>query len=237
MALFFLAGSAPISLASMILGQSDWDSGAEPWTEETGYDYATIDTDGTPAWLLVTFPANPGSPPEDLEIVQTAATTLFAGSWAQNPAGDFWVEFDFMAEDVVPDEVAVYWSGNGNMWGYTVFDANTDTMTLDSWVHFETIGLSSNVYGLWSLSPFVNEDDFLADLQSIDWIGVYIDRGDTVVENYRIDNFQLWVPEPAELAFLGFAVVSTAASLRRRRKVDAHAFGPTSKSRPGMDFG
>ena len=67
--------------------------------------------------------------------------------------------------------------------------------------------------------PGATESQYLADLGSIDWIGVYIYRGSGDEQIYGIDNFKLMVPEPAECFMLAAAVISSGMSLRRKRRL------------------
>jgi hypothetical protein len=44
----------------------------------------------------------------------------------------------------------------------------------------------------WGMGPNSTEDDFLTDLRSMDWVGVYVRRhGEVAPQSYRIDDFTL----------------------------------------------
>ena len=81
----------------------------------------------------------------------------------------------------------------------------------------------------WSTfnAPFANwedwqyagatEDQYLSDLSSINWIGVYVYRNTGDDQIYGLDDCMLMVPEPAELMMLAVALAAAWWSLRRRR--------------------
>ena len=54
-------------------------------------------------------------------------------------------------------------------------------------------------------------------------IGIYVYRDGYSAETYGLNDFNLMVPEPAEWAFLGVAVIVAAAALRRRASKPALA--------------
>ncbi len=68
--------------------------------------------------------------------------------------------------------------------------------------------------------PLGTPEDLLYDLGSVDWIGLYIQRNGLGAQDYRIDNFMLFVPEPGGMALLAAALVSIGATLRRKRRSD-----------------
>jgi hypothetical protein len=83
------------------------------------------------------------------------------------------------------------------------------TWNEDVWVEFDF--WASNV------APGATEAQYLADLASIDWIGVYIYRNTADLQIYGIDDFKLMIPEPAEYLVLALALATTGLSLHRKR--------------------
>jgi hypothetical protein len=67
----------------------------------------------------------------------------------------------------------------------------------------------------WTLG---SEGEYLDDLSTIDWLGVYIDRTGAGAQDYGLDDVTLSIPEPPEVIMLGSALLLSLSSLRRRRK-------------------
>ncbi len=219
--------------ASVIVTEHNWDSGPHPWyTQYDSADLTTSPAGGNPdGWLTVTFPET-GLPEIDevgwSEIVTVNASDFFAGNWNSG----FTVSFDFYAANALPQDLQLqFGSTNGNVWGYNVTDQITQTQT------WTTITVSLGYSAGWGPLPLFSdtEEQFLADLSSIDWIGIYIFRDESTEEVYGIDNFRLLVPEPAEWALL--AAVLAGARWRRRRG-EANALtpaGPGAAAHPPRD--
>ena len=161
--------------------------------------------------MQIDFPGgiDPGPGSQWYETISTPSTDLFAGTWIT----DYWIEFDFWADDVVPDVLQVRWGNNeGNTWGNVI---DTSGMGTGSWT---ALGSDSFLdVEDWRLDPFATQGEFLTDLGSIDWIGIYIGRAGTDAEMYGLDDFKLMVPEPAEYLLL-FAALGTALIAIRRKK-------------------
>lgn len=207
--LLLTAGTA----TAYVLGGFDWDGGTvQGWDR----DHQTWPALTAPAgggssggYLRIEFPALGGSSPgEDwYDLVSVPSSHLFAGDWDQNMT----VEFDFFAENVAPAGLEVRMGVNdGRTWGY---DLDTSSVTVGEWGSFDA-PLAS--WEDWALEPFLSEGDYLADLENIDWIGVYIFRDGTGAENYGLDDFRLTIPEPHEYAMLSVTLFVIAISLRRR---------------------
>jgi len=206
--------------ANSILGEHDWDttpaSGVGNWAAVGSSATVSEDTTvGSDHWLKITFPSgiDPGPGSQWYETVSVPSADLYAGTWETAN----WIEFDFWSEDVEPDTLQVRWHGTANdeIWGYTISPAGvgswgTYTAPLANWED-------------WKMNPFVDESDFLADLNSIDWIGVYIFRDGTDQEIYGLDDFGLNVPEPEEYMMLAAALVTAFLALRRRSRCSVRA--------------
>lgn len=213
------AGSAP---ASIMVAEETWDDGSGGgWTESQSWvSLSSPLTGGVDAsgYLRISF-----DPTDTLEgdsgsewsaLTRTPAATFFAGNW-----GGVWVEFDFYAEDVAPQYVQIRWQSTNNpaVWRATAYDSQTAGMSTGVWTHL--VGPSFVSYLDWNYGGG-SQEQFVNDLASIDWIGVYIRRNTDSAQDYGLDNFRLMVPEPGETMLLGAALVSAAFSLRRRLKKD-----------------
>jgi hypothetical protein len=122
------------------------------------------------------------------------------------------IQFDFLAEDVSPTALQVRWKSatNSYVWGYAVTPPATQT-----WVTYRA---PLENWQSWDVEPFGSEDQFLADLASVDWVGVYIFRSGMLEQDFGIDDFGLHIPEPGQVAMLAMALASSAVSMRRRKK-------------------
>jgi len=203
--------SAGRSRANAILGEHDWDPGPHGWTN--AYGWTVLDrpaSDGNPGgWLRVAFTNTSETPDESWsDIVRVDASNLFAGVWEPN----MWVEFDFWASNQSPNALQVRWqsSTNSYIWGHVLTPAAAGGWT--------TYGASFMNWDDWDIDPFGTEDQYLADLASIDWIGVYINRNTEFAQVYGIDNFRLMIPEPAEMLLLAAAAAVSAMSARKKKR-------------------
>ena len=212
LALFFPV--SPSARATVITGHEDWDpvSSAKAWTNT--YGWTTLATPGsggkTGGWLRATFPeVDPevGSGAGRSDIIRTSATNLFSGEWTTNMS----VKFDFWASNKSPGGVAVERQSltNSDVWGVAFNPPGTGRTPL---------GVSfGNLQG-WMYDG-ANEAQYLADLASIDWIGVHIYRNTGDEQIHGIDNFMLTIPEPPECLMLVLALMTAGMSIRRKRPV------------------
>jgi hypothetical protein len=140
-------------------------------------------------------------------VVYVDVEDLFAGTWTP----DMFVEFDFWAEDVAPGALQLQWSSttNSDVWASTLQQPSAT----QSW---DRLSASFANWSDW-MFPGATEDQYLSDLSSIDWIGVYIYREGAGAQDYRIDNFSLMIPEPAQLMMLASALATSLLAMRRRR--------------------
>ncbi len=201
-------GAVPAS-ASTIVGVIDWDPPpATAWKADDTDVAVSIDPgDGNP-WLRIDF----GADDPATVLVSGSAADLFAGTWRS----EYWIEFNFWADTTLPETLQVRWGAGGgstNIWGHTV----TPSGGLNSWQTLRTASLGTD--SAWNIG-LGDPNEYLADLSSIDWIGVYIDRGTTVgADSYGIDDFSLMVPEPAEVMLLAAAFGVGLLVWRRMRLV------------------
>jgi hypothetical protein len=205
--------------ADSILGQFNWNSGppytTEGWTTSDGWVNLSnpgIGGIGGSGYLKISMPAPaPEMPGEGWwAFTYVSADSLFAGDWK-----DKFLQTQFFAPDIQPDYVQIRWSSNndGAWWRATVFDSNVSTMpagwnmltspTLTNWEDWDFGGGGEN---------------FLSDLQNIDWIGVYIRRNTGIPQDYGIDDFRLMIPEPSQTIMLAAALLAAVLALRRKQK-------------------
>jgi len=210
-----LAGAAGSACGTVIMHPQTWDQAAQGimgWTNEYGSTALTRqDAGGNPAgWLQIAFaPISPDTPPGTnwYDLVYMPASNLFAGAWSTQ----MWVQFDFWASNQVPNQVALRWQSFSNSY---IWSHGFSVVSTQSWI---TLSTSLMDWEDWVLGPGASEDMFLADLSSINWIGIYIERTGSGPQIYGLDNFSLVVPEPSEWAMLAAAALSAWSLYRRRR--------------------
>jgi len=193
--------------ASTFVGIIDWDPPATAWTSDVPDDVdVAITNSAGDNWLSISFTNTTPL----AATVSGSAANLFAGTWRS----EYWIEFDFWA-DTQADSVQVRWGADGstNIWGQTV----TPSGGLGSWQTLRTDAFGQTAAD-WDIG-LGNTVEYLTDLSSIDWIGVYIDRAGTGDENYGIDDFSLMVPEPAEVMLIAAAFGVGLLVWRRMRLV------------------
>ena len=202
--------------AGFVLGEHNWDPGPHGWTNQFGWTTLETPSTGgnTGGWLKVTFPANT-APTETFEIISTPANNLFAGAWTTN----MWVEFDFWTGEHAATNIQVQWqsSTNSESWAFQLSSQPTQT--------WSSLSASFANWEDWTFGGGGGtESQYLDELSSIGWIGVYIGKGGPLAleAQYGIDNFSLMVPEPGQYSMVFAAMMTLAMSWRRKRRA-----GPT----------
>lgn len=190
----------------------DWYSG-DPWSTLSNPGSGGTEGDG---YLNIHMDATSELPPAEwFALAKVDAVNCFAGTWESS----MWVEFNFWANDVEPGYVQVRWGGDsGETWRNTIFDSAESTMQTQTWTHLMSAQFES--YEDWDYGGG-SQQEFVDDLASIDWIGVYIWRDSTVAQDYGLDDFNLMVPEPAEWTMILVSVAATVLSMRKRRRCAA----------------
>ncbi len=204
-----MMGVVPL-FAGTTVGIIDWDANPPDtaWVADPGsVAVSTNTTTPVDKWLQIVFD---DSDPLAV-LVRGPANDLFAGTWSS----ESWIEFDFWSDGAsVPESLEVRWAnaGDTNVWGYALTPApGSGWQTLRT----ESFGNVAD----WNSNSLGDPNDFLADLQSIDWIGIYIERTGTGNASYGIDDVSLMVPEPAEILMLAAAFGVGLLVFRRMRLV------------------
>jgi hypothetical protein len=204
-----------------------WDLGSHGWTNEFGDVTLERQTSGgnPNGWLRITFPAT-GNPENDevgwYDIIHVSTDNLLLGSLSTNLG----FAIDFWAQDRLPHDLQFkFGAGSGNIWGYGLTGQLQQTK---KWTTLRTPFRYSDAWG-GSVGYDNTVDQFVSDLASVDWVGLYIWREEASQEIYGIDNFRIMVPEPAEMLMLAFALVTSAMSLRRRGGQGEPEAGPATK--------
>ena len=191
-----------------------WDLGEHGWTAEYGDIITSRETTGgnPDGWLKLTFPVT--TLPETGEIgwydiVHVSPDNLLATYRTG-------VRFDFWAQDQLPQDLQLqFHSTSGNVWGYNITDRVRQTGT------WTPIGVPLTYSDAWGGLPGYDDtlDQFVSDLASMDWIGVYIWREEASQEVYGLDNFHFMVPEPGEMVMLALALLTAGLAVHRRDSV------------------
>lgn len=198
---------------SVVAGH-DWDSESHNWTSEYGWTTQTHkESGGNPdGWLEIQFPQTTKDEVFDFgeewyDIVYTSADDLFAGTWTT----EMGISFDFWASNQTPNQLQVQWksSTNENVWGYVL---DPDDAVLGGWTGYSA---SLADWEDWKYTG-ADEEQYLNDLLTIDWVGIYVWREESDQEFYGLDDFNLTIPEPAEVVMLACAVWFALLSVRRR---------------------
>ena len=226
--LFFVMLGLSLSVctasATVIIAEETWDTGFQGWSNQTGFatSIANPGTGGNPdGYFRIDFDAQtpPPTPGENYDIVRTFSTpadSLFTGNYIENDVAA--VRFDFFAEDTEAAFVGIYFgvSTNSNVWRYN----GLVSPEVGTWT---TLTAYFDFNAGWTRGPGSTEAQFLADLQAVDWIGVYIRRSGINEQDYGIDNFQLFVPEPSEYAimFCSLLLMGAVYAKSRQRSISA----------------
>ena len=226
---------SPVNAAS-IVASNDWNTaGLSGWTNSQTWISQVNPMSGGNAggYQQIEFDATAWFSGEDYALATNGASGLYAGAWET----DMWLELDFWASNTAPVSVEVRWQSSTSStrtWASQVFHETNSTMNVEEWTHMTSASLTDhNQWDAYDAGDNWTETDFVDDLSSIDWIGVYIWRSGIDQQFYGIDNFALMdnlalvIPEPGEILLLFVALASAAVLLERRRaKSCAVVVGP-----------
>lgn len=217
----------PAGQAGSIVGGFDWSTSGdlEGWeSDEMWADLSNPGAGGTggagDGYLNIHFDPTTEMPPTEwFTLVKVDASRLFAGAWQS----EMWVEFDFWANDAPPDYVEIHWAGqSGNEWSSRVFDATTSSMDEQTWTRLTSAQFES--YQDWDYGGGTQQQ-FVEDLASIDWIGVYVGRDSADAQDFGVDNFNLMVPEPTQSVMLLASAAAVILSMRQRKRGESDGAG------------
>ena len=189
----------------VILGIQDWDSSPSgvvgSWTNDTEELALVVNNSAGNNWMGIIYDDQDTTN----QVVSLPAADLFVGQWDRS----MWIEFDFWTSDGdTAAALEVRWKGTNttDTWSYTL------KPSAPGWTSFSA-PLSQQ--DGWSNGSEGDVNDFLADLGSIDWVGVYISMDSQQEAMYGLDDFRLMVPEPEEYALLAMALLALLAIRRR----------------------
>lgn len=183
----------------------------EGWTNAPPTNPAPVDTTlSNPSnYLRITFDDQGAGPPsEEDDIIYTAGDD-YTGSYQIGQL--LGVTFDFLAEDMLPWAAALYLHStvSTGIWEYSFLDM----LTAGSW---SDVSIPFDYDAGWIGKPG-GQSQFWSDLAYIDWIGVDIARAwDTSLQDYGIDNWEYYIPEPGSTCVLASALISLAFTFRKR---------------------
>ncbi len=196
------------SFAGTTIGVIDWDTNVPvpAWQGTNSNVGVSVIATNSDHWLAIAFT---NSVPSDM-LVYGRATNLFAGAWRS----EYWIEFNFWSDGTDPTALEVRWGDDDSddIWAYALTPS-----AVSGWQTLRTAPLGD--VGEWTNVGLGNPTDYLADLSSIDWIGIYIERTGTGNASYGIDDVSLMVPEPAEILMLAAAFGVGLLVFRRMRLV------------------
>jgi hypothetical protein len=168
-----------------------------------GSGYLRIHLDATD-----TEASEPGA--EWYALARTPGSTYFAGNYT-----DRQLAFDFFAANVEPTYVQIRWQSttNTSVWRSTLYASSSGNMPVGSWTSMIAPQFAS--YTDWNYGGG-NQEQFISDLSSVDWIGIYVWRNGAEEQDYGLDDVSLMVPEPGEYLMLASALIALAYAMRKR---------------------
>lgn len=149
------------------------------------------------------------------------ASNAFGGNFAGNEdyylpgEGRYDVSFDFYANDYVPSQLEIYFSSDttGREWRRVI---DTSSLSLNSWTTY-TIAMTYDTG--WTAGPGLGWGDFVADLQDVDTIGIWVYRNTSLdAQAFGLDNWEVnfVIPEPETYAAIAVALLSLALVYRKK---------------------
>lgn len=202
--------SVPAYGGPILYDPETWDSGTSGWTNEAPEGTGDASLSNPDGYLKITFPSQAGEPEyeEDTIYTKQAGET---GNFAQF-GNNLILSFRFYAEDVLPLSTVLYLhsSSSGNIWEYAF--ANT---AVGVWTRHEI----AFIYDKGWAGPG-GAGTFRNDLSTIDWIGINIARKlDTIQQDYGLDDWVYFIPEPGAMCMLASTFVSLMFALRKKLRI------------------
>ncbi|MBN1669425.1 MAG: hypothetical protein JXR37_00215 [Kiritimatiellae bacterium] len=198
----------------------------EGWQSNSG-DMTAGYTSADGGYLQLGFGEQPGPPwPEDGTAYADSGASggRFVGDYAgiMTESGQgLTAQFDFLAEDYLPGFVDLFFKSavSGRTWMFAL----PNPPAVDTWTQYV---VNFDFAAGWSYGPGATEEQFLADLADVEWIGVHVERSLELGEQfYGIDNFVLYVPEPGTWCMLAGVALALLVHIRLRRRAAAPACG------------
>ncbi|NQT91784.1 MAG: hypothetical protein HQ559_03410 [Lentisphaerae bacterium] len=165
---------APLSALAEYSPTNRTDTWTDPGTAGWTSRYSEVEL-SNPGTILNVRHGSQASPSFSADI---AAGGLPVGVMPSN------ISYRFRSDHVAPSAIRTCFhsSRSGNTWHHS--------HTPPAPGQQESFALPVDYSTCWIKGPVQTEDEFLDDLRSVDWIGVYIRRhGDIVPQDYEIDDF------------------------------------------------
>jgi hypothetical protein len=142
-------------------------------------------------YLRIEFPSQGVPTPQEDTIINIGLE--YTGDYS---LPDLRLEFDFLAEDYLPTDTALYFHStvDNDIWALSFTQATL------GWRH-HSIAFQYTA-GWTRLGTPGNSTDFLNALASVDWVGINIvdTDSDTNPEHYGLDNWSYAIPGPGDFA-------------------------------------
>lgn len=181
------------------------------WTNAapTGTELATLSVPGG-GYLQITF-GSQGVPAPELDTIYVN-TANYTGNYQITQLA---LRFSFYAASTLPDSALLYMHSavSTTIWNYAFTSMITGTGV---WTQVSVpFDYSAGGWSGWSTDP----NDFLADLLSIDRIGISLARDfpNTSQQVYGLDNWEYYaIPEPGVVGMLSSVLLALGLTLRKR---------------------
>ncbi len=202
--------SIPAYGGPVLYDPETWDSGTSGWTNAAPEGTGDATLSNPDNYLKITFAAQSGEPEYEEDTIYTKQADEVGSfrKYGQNLT----LSFRFYAADVLPLSSVLYMhsSSSGNVWEYAF--ANT---AVGVWQRHEI----AFIYDRGWAGPG-GAGTFLNDLSTIDWIGINIARKlDTIQQNYGLDDWVYFIPEPGAMCMLASTFVSLMFALRKKLRI------------------
>ena len=215
------------AVAAPIVGTNEsFTAGAQGWVVQNvggpgsgGVTAPQQPSGGNPgAYLRMVFGAQTPGAGQNAQFVANSGSSggAYVGNYVLGYGDALYVTFDLLAENFLPSSMALYLHSavSGNTWAYNLNAPGSLGVWRGYSVSFAS-GLAAP--GGWQFAggPGGTPAQFLSDLNNVDWIGIYISRfGSSLEEDYGLDNFLLHVPEPGTLYVLSAVLLSLCMTFR-----------------------
>lgn len=193
-----------------------WTNGLAGWTNVPPQNPVPVDTAITnpgaggvdsDGYLRIVFSSQGGPPAPEDDTIYTISQS-YTGNYQ---LAGLTLRFAFYAEDILPLAAGLYLHSaiSDSTWDFAFNNTAVGSWTWHS--------IPFNYDAGWS--GWGGAADFWNDLANIDWIGVNIARAmDTMQQDYGIDSWRYYIPEPGGLSMLAVVALSSSFTFRKLRR-------------------